>query len=349
MSSESDRTDGLDEIKSALRETLKEQAEKKKREWIPKFILSLLVTVLTVIVGLQGNNIAKSNQKLNEDQALRLEQEFENQQDLKYLELFYEDIKSPKYQENAISLLRIMRPDLALKLASRRWSQLTPDNEIILNNLADSLSKGKPLAAEHGRNLMTNNRIDSLRNLNNRYATQLAISQSRIEDLEADIDSLSYKLMVESGCDTSILVPKDKYVRLQSEFNSFKTAIESGEAVLQNYEPRWKYENLMRRLSGMVPVKVLDNPAFQENLKSIQGIVTDQHGIPVSNLELLVKGHEDTLKTDRTGKFIITYEGRKSGGFTQEFIILDNGQYESYPEFYAVIGSYLEVTLQKKQ
>jgi hypothetical protein len=104
---------------------LKDSIEKKeKKSFFEKMVIPLLVPlvlgVIAYIADRKGTEIAEAQLELTRLQEERLSVESENNLQLKYLDLFYNDITSndPEKHLKAASLLGIMNEELRLKLTN---------------------------------------------------------------------------------------------------------------------------------------------------------------------------------------------------------------------------------------
>jgi len=85
-----------------------------------KLIVPAFLGLLAFYTASSGNKISQQQTQLIEFQNARDAEDSKRQMELKYLELFYQDISSsdPEKQTKAIGLLSLMNPDLGQQLSN---------------------------------------------------------------------------------------------------------------------------------------------------------------------------------------------------------------------------------------
>ncbi|MBD3341365.1 MAG: hypothetical protein GF353_19825 [Candidatus Lokiarchaeota archaeon] len=124
----------LEEINQKL-DSLSQKIEKKS--WLERFlsvIEKLIIPAALVFIGYQ-------QVQLNNSQQERIAAQFQNELEIKYLELFYHDIANKETQTKAINLLSVMNESLALKLITQMVIANEDIPENIKNKIPDELRK----------------------------------------------------------------------------------------------------------------------------------------------------------------------------------------------------------------
>lgn len=86
---------------------------------IQKLIIPILLAIILYVTSNANNKILSQQNRLIEIQTNKSNEHLNRQLELKYLELFYNDINSdnPQKQSNAIGLIRLMNPELGIQLS----------------------------------------------------------------------------------------------------------------------------------------------------------------------------------------------------------------------------------------
>lgn len=106
----------------------KSNSQKSTLEILLSIFEKLVIPLLLVFIGYQQI-------KLNDLQEKRISEQSKSELEIKYLELFYQDITSKDKQVKSIGLLSIMNEDLALKLVKN----MVLSNEEIPNEIKDKI------------------------------------------------------------------------------------------------------------------------------------------------------------------------------------------------------------------
>ena len=123
-----------------------------------KFFLALEKLIVPAFLGLlafytasSGNKISQQQTQLIEFQNAKDAEDSKRQLELKYLELFYQDISStdPEKQTKAIGLLSLMNPDLGQQLSDwvKEYVTLMPQSRARIERFDDKMS-GKEVVNE---------------------------------------------------------------------------------------------------------------------------------------------------------------------------------------------------------
>lgn len=345
--------ESLDKIRESIREELNE-SKSKAFDWITKVLIPVLIGLLTLMVSYQANRLVEaqneltsSQNSLNHDQEIRLKKEFiaqeervkkefEYERELKYLDLFYNDIKSPSTQQNAIELLNLMHPDLALKLINSNWKGLSKESLVRIAIKKREIERS----------------YDSLKTLENTMSTEF---EETIRTLLEKVKSDSLKIIAlkkERSFDESDEIDLTKYVSLDSlnkiqsdlnQANQFIEGVHLGNIELEKYKSKLEYEALQETLSQRISCfRVVNSDQAESN--KIKGVVKDEVGRPLSKIKLTFSGGvKQETETDRNGLFEVSYTN-KSGGIPVR-MDLKNFRYEHCTGATVIIGSYLEITL----
>src|SRR5512143_2518719 len=120
---------------------------------IEKGIVPLFLGILAFLTASSGNKISKQQTQLIEFQNARDAEDSKRQLELKYLELFYQDISSADQdkQTKAIGLLSLMNPDLGQQLSNwvKEYVTLNPQSRARIESFDNRLS-GKEAPIEPG-------------------------------------------------------------------------------------------------------------------------------------------------------------------------------------------------------
>ena len=118
---------------------------------LEKLLVPLFLGILAFFTASSGNKISKQQTQLIEFQNARDAEDSKRQMELKYLELFYQDISSadPDKQTKAIGLLSLMNPDLGQQLSAwvKEYVTLIPETRARIERLDNQLS-GRPVVSE---------------------------------------------------------------------------------------------------------------------------------------------------------------------------------------------------------
>lgn len=118
---------------------------------LEKLLVPLFLGILAFFTASSGNKISKQQTQLIEFQNARDAEDSKRQLELKYLELFYQDISStdPEKQTKAIGLLSLMNPDLGQQLSTwvKEYVTLIPETRARIERLDNQLS-GRPSVSE---------------------------------------------------------------------------------------------------------------------------------------------------------------------------------------------------------
>lgn len=118
---------------------------------LEKLLVPIFLGVLAFFTASSGNKISKQQTQLIEFQNARDAEDSKRQMELKYLELFYQDISSadPDKQTKAIGLLSLMNPDLGQQLSTwvKEYVTLIPETRARIERLDNQLS-GRPAVSE---------------------------------------------------------------------------------------------------------------------------------------------------------------------------------------------------------
>ena len=115
---------------------------------LEKLLVPIFLGVLAFFTASSGNKISKQQTQLIEFQNARDAEDSKRQLELKYLELFYQDISSsdPDKQTKAIGLLSLMNPELGVQLS--KWAKdyvtLTPQTRARIERIDNQFS-GNPV------------------------------------------------------------------------------------------------------------------------------------------------------------------------------------------------------------
>ena len=90
---------------------------------LEKLLVPLFLGILAFFTASSGNKISKQQTQLIEFQNARDAEDSKRQMELKYLELFYQDISSadPDKQTKAIGLLSLMNSDYLSVVLNFNW------------------------------------------------------------------------------------------------------------------------------------------------------------------------------------------------------------------------------------
>ena len=109
-----------------------------------KLIVPAFLGLLAFYTASSGNKISEQQTQLIEFQNARDAEDSKRQMELKYLELFYQDISStdPEKQTKAIGLLSLMNPDLGQQLSNwvKEYVTLMPQTRARIEKLDNQLS-----------------------------------------------------------------------------------------------------------------------------------------------------------------------------------------------------------------
>jgi hypothetical protein len=118
---------------------------------LEKLIVPLFLGFLAFFTATSGNKISQQQTQLIEFQNAKDAEDSKRQLELKYLELFYQDISSadPDKQTKAIGLLSLMNPDLGQQLSTwvKDYVTLTPQTRARIERIDNQLS-GNPAVNE---------------------------------------------------------------------------------------------------------------------------------------------------------------------------------------------------------
>jgi len=118
---------------------------------LEKLIVPIFLGALAYFTASSGNKISEQQTQLIEFQNARDAEDSKRQMELKYLELFYQDISSadPEKQTKAIGLLSLMNPDLGQQLSTwvKDYVTLTPQTRARIERIDYQLS-GNPVVNE---------------------------------------------------------------------------------------------------------------------------------------------------------------------------------------------------------
>jgi hypothetical protein len=111
---------------------------------LEKLIVPAFLGLLAFYTASSGNKISEQQTQLIEFQNARDAEDSKRQMELKYLELFYQDISStdPDKQTKAIGLLSLMNPDLGQQLSNwvKEYVTLEPQARARIEKLDNQLS-----------------------------------------------------------------------------------------------------------------------------------------------------------------------------------------------------------------
>jgi len=109
-----------------------------------KLVVPAFLGLLAFYTASSGNKISEQQTQLIEFQNARDAEDSKRQMELKYLELFYQDISSsdPEKQTKAIGLLSLMNPDLGQQLSNwvKEYVTLQPQTRARIEKLDNQLS-----------------------------------------------------------------------------------------------------------------------------------------------------------------------------------------------------------------
>jgi hypothetical protein len=118
---------------------------------LEKLVVPIFLGALAYFTASSGNKISEQQTQLIEFQNARDAEDSKRQMELKYLELFYQDISStdPDKQTKAIGLLSLMNPDLGQQLSTwvKEYVTLIPETRARIERLDNQLS-GRPVVNE---------------------------------------------------------------------------------------------------------------------------------------------------------------------------------------------------------
>jgi len=118
---------------------------------LEKLIVPAFLGLLAFYTASSGNKISKQQTEMIEFQNARDAEDSKRQMELKYLELFYQDISSadPDKQTKAIGLLSLMNPDLGQQLSNwvKEYVTLMPQTRARIEKFDNQLS-GTPVVNE---------------------------------------------------------------------------------------------------------------------------------------------------------------------------------------------------------
>ena len=118
---------------------------------LEKLIVPIFLGALAYFTASSGNKISEQQTQLIEFQNARDAEDSKRQMELKYLELFYQDISStdPDKQTKAIGLLSLMNPDLGQQLSTwvKEYVTLIPETRARIERLDNQFS-GRPVVNE---------------------------------------------------------------------------------------------------------------------------------------------------------------------------------------------------------
>ena len=111
---------------------------------LEKLIVPAFLGILAFYTASSGNKISQQQTQLIEFQNARDAEDSKRQLELKYLELFYQDISStdPEKQTKAIGLLSLMNPGLGQQLSNwvKEYVTLNPQSRARIDRLDNKLS-----------------------------------------------------------------------------------------------------------------------------------------------------------------------------------------------------------------
>jgi len=111
---------------------------------LEKLIVPAFLGILTFYTASSGNKISQQQTQLIEFQNAKDAEDSKRQLELKYLELFYQDISStdPDKQTKAIGLLSLMNPELGQQLSNwvKEYVTLNPQSKARIERLDNRLS-----------------------------------------------------------------------------------------------------------------------------------------------------------------------------------------------------------------
>lgn len=111
---------------------------------LEKLLVPIFLGVLAFFTASSGNKISQQQTQLIEFQNARDAEDSKRQMELKYLELFYQDISSsdPEKQTKAIGLLSLMNPDLGQQLSTwvKEYVTLIPETRARIDRLDNQFS-----------------------------------------------------------------------------------------------------------------------------------------------------------------------------------------------------------------
>ena len=111
---------------------------------LEKLIVPAFLGILAFYTASSGNKISQQQTQLIEFQNAKDAEDSKRQLELKYLELFYQDISStdPDKQTKAIGLLSLMNPDLGQQLSNwvKEYVILNPQSKARIERLDNRLS-----------------------------------------------------------------------------------------------------------------------------------------------------------------------------------------------------------------
>jgi hypothetical protein len=111
---------------------------------LEKLIVPAFLGLLAFYTASSGNKISQQQTQLIEFQNAKDAEDSKRQLELKYLELFYQDISSadPDKQTKAIGLLSLMNPDLGQQLSNwvKEYVTLMPQSKARIERLDNRLS-----------------------------------------------------------------------------------------------------------------------------------------------------------------------------------------------------------------
>ena len=116
---------------------------------LEKLIVPAFLGILAFFTASSGNKISQQQTQLIEFQNAKDAEDSKRQLELKYLELFYQDISStdPEKQTKAIGLLSLMNPDLGQQLSNwvKEYVTLMPQSRARIDRLDNRLSGEEPI------------------------------------------------------------------------------------------------------------------------------------------------------------------------------------------------------------
>jgi len=111
---------------------------------LEKLIVPIFLGILAFYTASSGNKISQQQTQLIEFQNAKDAEDSKRQLELKYLELFYQDISStdPEKQTKAIGLLSLMNPELGQQLSNwvKEYVTLNPQSKARIERLDNRLS-----------------------------------------------------------------------------------------------------------------------------------------------------------------------------------------------------------------
>jgi hypothetical protein len=111
---------------------------------LEKLIVPVFLGILAFYTASSGNKISLQQTQLIEFQNAKEAEDSKRQLELKYLELFYQDISStdPEKQTKAIGLLSLMNPELGQQLSNwvKEYVTLNPQSKARIERLDNRLS-----------------------------------------------------------------------------------------------------------------------------------------------------------------------------------------------------------------